>query len=362
MKKVFIYAYLNQNLGDDLFVKILCERFPKTKFYIVSTRNKAKPFKNISNLVVISPPYLLSKLLFRMNRKWDLNKLLSRYFSRKSDLTVNIGGSIFMESNDWEFKLKEYKNDISASNKFLIMGANFGPYSNPDYYNRYYEIFKNVEDVCFRDEISRELFSELSTVRLAPDIVFSLGKTMMENRKDKNMIFSIINLDNREKLKKYKSDYELKVKNISMKLIDKGYKVTLMSFCEREGDQVAIDRIISQIPDKYIGDIESYYYKDNIDEALNIIGSSDGVISTRFHSLILGMLYSLPVYPLIYSKKITHILNDINYEYDYTYIEKISQLSEEKVIWQLENSIPHNINSEIKKSGEHFLILEDYLQ
>ena len=32
MKKVFIYAYLAQNLGDDLMVRILCERYPHIKF------------------------------------------------------------------------------------------------------------------------------------------------------------------------------------------------------------------------------------------------------------------------------------------------------------------------------------------
>lgn len=34
MKKIFIMAYLRNNLGDDLFVKELINRYPSEKFYI----------------------------------------------------------------------------------------------------------------------------------------------------------------------------------------------------------------------------------------------------------------------------------------------------------------------------------------
>ena len=34
MKKIFIMAYLRNNLGDDLFVKELINRYPNEKFYI----------------------------------------------------------------------------------------------------------------------------------------------------------------------------------------------------------------------------------------------------------------------------------------------------------------------------------------
>ena len=34
MKKIFLYAYTEKNLGDDLFIKYITERYPKCKFYI----------------------------------------------------------------------------------------------------------------------------------------------------------------------------------------------------------------------------------------------------------------------------------------------------------------------------------------
>ena len=33
-KKVLVYAFLANNVGDDLFVRLLCERYPQATFYI----------------------------------------------------------------------------------------------------------------------------------------------------------------------------------------------------------------------------------------------------------------------------------------------------------------------------------------
>ena len=35
MKRVMIHAYLAGNLGDDLFVVMLCRRYPNIKFHIL---------------------------------------------------------------------------------------------------------------------------------------------------------------------------------------------------------------------------------------------------------------------------------------------------------------------------------------
>ena len=35
MKKVFLHTYSEQNLGDDMFVKYICDRYQHVEFYIV---------------------------------------------------------------------------------------------------------------------------------------------------------------------------------------------------------------------------------------------------------------------------------------------------------------------------------------
>lgn len=36
MKNILVKAYLNQNLGDDLFVYILAERYKNKRFYLIN--------------------------------------------------------------------------------------------------------------------------------------------------------------------------------------------------------------------------------------------------------------------------------------------------------------------------------------
>src|SRR5699024_615791 len=106
MKKIFIYAYSKLNLGDDLFVKILCERYPDHLFYIVCRRENARAFSNIKNLKIIySVPYLDSLMQKLSLRQFFINRI-----AKKCDLTVSIGGSIFIEPEKWQEHVNKYKN------------------------------------------------------------------------------------------------------------------------------------------------------------------------------------------------------------------------------------------------------------
>ena len=44
MKNVKLNMYLKQNLGDDLFLKVILERYPNTVFHIQSDINYKKTF------------------------------------------------------------------------------------------------------------------------------------------------------------------------------------------------------------------------------------------------------------------------------------------------------------------------------
>ena len=54
MKKVFLYAYDCQNLGDDLFVHAIAKRYPGVKFFIWSDAMNVETFRQIPNLKVIN--------------------------------------------------------------------------------------------------------------------------------------------------------------------------------------------------------------------------------------------------------------------------------------------------------------------
>lgn len=49
MKKVFLYAYDKINLGDDLFIENLVNRYPHVKFIMISNKENKNNFKNLLN-------------------------------------------------------------------------------------------------------------------------------------------------------------------------------------------------------------------------------------------------------------------------------------------------------------------------
>lgn len=54
MKRVFIHAYAAGNLGDDLMIRILCERYPKVKFLICADESYKLRYSDLKNLHVYS--------------------------------------------------------------------------------------------------------------------------------------------------------------------------------------------------------------------------------------------------------------------------------------------------------------------
>lgn len=285
--KVFIDAYLFQNLGDDLFVDLLIERYPQVEFITYSSFYKS----NKPNIKVYYNR-ILNKLIGGENIKYHLAK--------KCDYVVYIGGSMFIEGASKPSKI------LNSNLKTYILGSNFGPYQNESYVEMHRNIFKQMQDVCFRDEYSYELFKDVKSVRKATDLVFSLPLQAKEVNECKALI-SII--DCHGKNEAYKQSYENKMIEIINKLKQDGFKICLMSFCKLQNDEKAIEAICSKVSVD-----ETYYYRGNTSEAIAKINEASFVIGSRFHANILGMLLNKAILPIAYSNKTINILKDINYQ------------------------------------------------
>src|SRR5699024_2042390 len=174
-----VNAYFAKNVGDDLFMKILFSRYPNITWHLLTVRREYKEiFKELTNVRLIKG---LSINLFN-KRRIDLfskvNNLFLKY--RKFDGLLIIGGSIFMEGPDWQESLEKRKvlpRKLQALNKrLLIVGANFGPYSEKEFIEKHRRFFNCFNDICFRDRYSYNLFKNKHNVRVAPDVVFNLNK------------------------------------------------------------------------------------------------------------------------------------------------------------------------------------------
>src|SRR5699024_5509467 len=355
-KKVMIYAYTNFNLGDDLFIKILCERYPKINFVLFAPKEYKYTFENFDNISIYpSNNYFLKLLRYGLKKiKYDFSPQAK--IAKKCDAIVQIGGSIFIQRNDWNGMPK---HKTLTENPYFVLGANFGPFQDQQFYYEHYKLFKQYKDVCLRDNYSYELFKDLKNVRKADDIVFQLNKNNTIALSN-SLVISVIKPSYRECLNGYDESYYKKIKDITIYYINKGYTVTLMAFCVKEGDKEAIDEILKLIHNNLLKHANRFLYQYNITEALNIIASSTLIVATRFHAMILGWVYNKPVFPIAYSKKMNNVMNDVSYSGSYTNLKEIDILQLEYVYKSIQTNLV-DVSVQAKNATNHFKKLDEYL-
>lgn len=356
-KKVMIYAYTNFNLGDDLFIKILCERYPETQFYLYAPSNYKYSLKNMKNITLYPSDKILNRLVNYGIKILKLKSSLRTIIANKSDAIVHIGGSIFMQRGVWT-GLKDDRK-VKVKKPYYVLGSNFGPYQDEKFHSDHYELFQEYTDICFRDTQSYELFKDLNNVRLADDIVFQL-KVQDRITMGEKVVISVIKPSFRKDFEHCDDIYYKKIKDITVSFVERGYTVVLMSFCEREGDKEAIEKITSIIPKEVMPNVQKYYYKHNIEEALDVISSSVFVVATRFHAMILGWVFKKPVYPIAYSKKMNNVMENLNFKGSYINLKEISNLNPLEVYESFERNLL-DVSGQAKNSERHFEKLDEFL-
>ena len=343
--KIYLEGYFNCNLGDDLFFYMLLKRYKNVEFYTCTN----VCIEYMKNLKGIKYNKFINKLLNFLH----LNNLSTKQrVIQKMDAIVLLGGSMFIESKK-KYDNTKYNYLFNCSKPYFIIGTNFGPYFSQGYYNNALKIFKNANDVTFRDNKSYTCFSsELSNVRMANDIIFSLkSKKNKKIRENKKAIISVINGQNRNFDENIYYNNLIYIYNFFK---DRNYEICFKYFCEAEGDESEIVKIMNDINDEKA---KKYFYRGNIEEALALINSADVVVGSRFHANILGIVYDKVVIPLAYSDKTIDALTDISFNgriYDLRKNEKII-LKDEDLIYKKNMFDDKSVNV-------HFEKLDNYLR
>lgn len=354
-----IHAYTQFNLGDDLFIKILCDRYPKTTFVLFAPKQYKNCFKNISNLQIIPNDSLIMRGLHYIQKKLGMNFSTLRLMISKYDAIVLIGGSLFIQNDQWRKNLNQIKSFTTQRKPVFLLGANFGSFYSQTFYLEYKKHFQRYTDICFRDQYTYSLFKDLPQVRIASDIVFQLPR-LKHTTNEKEIVISVIKPSIREHLANKDTIYYQKIKEIVIQFIERGYTVTLMSFCKFERDHEAVKAIANSLPTNYIQKLKKYYYEGDIQAALEIIAKSSFVIATRFHAMILGWVYGKPVFPIVYSEKMKHVMNDINYTGAYTDFDMIEKLEATEVFSSINQNFV-DVTPQRENSKGHFNKLDEYL-
>lgn len=313
MKKVFIMAYLRKNLGDDLFVKMLLEKYKDFDFYIKYDKHEYLDVLNKYNNL---------HLLYGRDTDEELyNSDVNEY-----DAYVYIGGSIFMEggsSYNLSEKFYDFVKRCKENNKpFCYISCNYGPYQTQEYFDLSRKNFNECTDICFRDLYSYNLFSDIDSVRYAPDFAFSY-KTP-EVQKIKNSVgISVIDLGIRNDLKDKSDTYLDFLCNNITKYINSGNDVYLFSFCEYEGDEVTIEKIVNRFPNE--SKVHAVKYSGDVDEFLKIYNQMEYMICARFHAMILSSTARQKVYVMSYSKKIDRVIEDLDLNFPILHLNELTE-------------------------------------
>lgn len=343
-------GYWNTNLGDDLFLKILCDYYPNINFTIVVDKSNYNVFKNIQNL---NPTFIStnvqSKIINKIEQK--TGKIIPSNFSRRNKIVnlisefntyIELGGSLFELPKkgmgaDYSFR-KVFRE---KANNYLILGSSFGPYYHQYQIDKYNMFFDRVEDIIFRDRESFDLFKKRKNKSLLPDFVFNLNKEKYNTKNKNYVLFSIINPS------RNKSNYKEFIKRSIKAYSKKNIKVVLMSFCEGQGDLAYIYEIYNELDDDIKSDVIIKSHHD-IDESVQLIANASSIVATRYHAMILAWIFEKPCFVIAYHKKSRDTISTYNPSQKSVSLDKVSSTT------KIEFRAPMKMDEWREKSVKYF--------
>lgn len=361
MKKVLLCAYDRQNLGDDLFVHTIVKRYPHVKFYMWSDPINRKTFQGLSNLKILNPKGKLMTFLHKVRPSLVVRY---RYWrEKKCKVMVYIGGSIFIEYEEWEHILNWWEY-MAETRSFYVMGANFGPYQTEAYRQKISQIFGKMQDICLRDQFSYELFKGEQTVRYAPDILFSypMPKAQVINKQVFVSVIDCVGRGGAGALDAHDENYVKNMANLLREYLNDGYTLVLSSFCKEEGDERGIEKVVRAMGCENDSRVQMLCYDGtNAEEVVTAIASSEYVIATRFHAMVLAMTAGRPVLPIIYSDKTGNVLKDLGFQGRQFDLRKDQTWPYADSRYNLEQKEPKLPEALKENAQDHFMKLDEVL-
>ncbi len=300
-KKIFLIFYARKNFGDDLFVKMLLEKYPKVQFFTTIHDYKYLDYLDKYNNLHV----MVGNEIDETGHELD-NIDLKEY-----DGYVYIGGSIFMEGNTiLSDKFSEFIERCRINKKpFYYISSNYETYVTKEFLELSKKAFTSCTDICFRDKYSYNIFKDINSVRYAPDYAFSYS--IKEQSKIKNSIgISVINIKRKNGLVEKQKEYIQCLVNNIEQYISNGNKVYLYSFCKYEDDETTIDAVLEQYKDDE--NVVAVRYDGDIDKFLDIYGKMEYMICGRFHAMILSCIFEQKMFITSYSDKINNVINDLD--------------------------------------------------
>lgn len=376
--KVYVEMFLDHNLGDDLFLDTLLERYPNHDFYIeLPIGMKLNPyFKQYKNLF-----YTVTK-----NTKFNKikKKILEYTFintikrAKKYDVYVLIGGSLFEVRNDRDLYYKKrqylkYKLQSILGIPRILLGANLGPFFSEKSEKIIKKILKTFSGISVRDLKSFNYLKKWNYTSneyiLGSDIIF--GNKLLSNilYEENKKILGISIVNSYSDTTYQKQMYMEKIQEIIKVYLsqDNENKVKLLGF---DGGTIMSDEEIAKKIYFSLNEEERkrvrtviYNPKINLYDFLREFLECEFIIGGRFHSVILSLICEKKFVAINYSEKIENVLLDLQsekYLVSYTEIKKYRAID---ILNLLKTSEKIILKEDYKRNSElHFEFLDKILE
>ncbi|MBQ5995343.1 MAG: glycosyltransferase [Clostridia bacterium] len=361
--RIMLYGFYGHNLGDDVFFDMLFKRYPDTLFYVLGGGDYLEFFSHYANVRFYDAGRPMIAKINRLGSKLGIDNLFEKILLSATDGAMHIGGSIYQQIADWENDLKVRKKRNRSFKTFFAISNNFGPYTTDGYLKFWRRQFKTFDDICFRDFYSYNLFSDIKTVRCAPDLLFSY-KTAVNAPTEKRVAVSVI--DPRFRVRSFTEEqaagYENKMIELIEYYVEKGYEVSMLGFCTLEEDNLEIDRLYERLSENAKEHVRRLTYHDSIDEIMLEIRKSEKVIATRFHAMILGYIFGKKVLPIIYSDKMSNVIDDLGLCFDKVRLEKLSDFSCDDLDLRVRGIYPEEVRVISSEADRQFEGFDRYIE
>jgi colanic acid/amylovoran biosynthesis protein len=356
--RILLSAYLDSNIGDDLFVDQLADRYRDHQF----------------DLICENPASLSIDLLRHQNiRTVGLKQALLELYS--FDVLVIVGGSIFQDIPAY-YKYDFRRNALVTLARILgkavfIIGCNIGPIHSKvgERFTRY--CFALANAVSVRDSASfalLEFWRCRTPYTMGSDLIFSYPFKLSRkiSPQPRRLGISVVNV-NRPKAET--ALYVQKLAELARVHLHKGVgqEVTFFGFNgggNGQNDSLPIAAIVRQL-EAYHRQIKVQQYGPSvaISEFVESFVSCDYVVCSRFHSVVLALSFGIPFFPIVYSGKTLNLLHDIGYTGEVGHYLTMKDVDARAVLTELnrpERSLSVSRHY-IESSHSHFAALDHFI-
>lgn len=356
--RILLSAYLDNNLGDDLFIDLFAERYRGHQIRLIGDGpvNLNVHLKRHTNVHTVGLKQALREM-------WSVDAL------------VIMGGSIFQDIPAY-YKYDFRRNVLVTLARLLgkavfIVGCNIGPIHSKkgERLTRY--CFALANAVSVRDYASFTLLRGWKgrTRRVVgSDLIFSypLPPARPRSAQPRRLGISVVNVNRPEA---ETTAYVRKLAQLAEKHLkkDASNEVVLFAFNgggNGQNDSLPIANILGRLP-RYASQISVQQYSPTlpIREFLSSFASCDYVVCSRFHSVVLALSFGIPFFPIAYSDKTLNLLHDIGYEGMIGHYSAMDALHLEPVLADIARPEERRPLSDhyIETSRRHFVALDEFI-